>query len=473
MEETKQPQPKKDLHTFSLFAMMFVSCVGGAYGTEPIIASIGPLLGIILMFILPYIVQFPMTLITSEISLALPSNSGYIMWFASSFGQFSQFATSFITVLSLIATCLDCAVYPTLFLSYLQQKFPIHGLYEFAIKSLLIICASLINFIGIRSVGLVSIFIFIMVIIPFILFSFSSIPFLNWTSLTTILPFNYIDLSLFFSVTFWNMNGVENSANVVEEIKSPAKSLPLALFFLVLATSLSTTIPLAAGSGIDERWPNWKEGSFIHVSSLLPIPFWGSTLSWCLFIGALLTSSGLLLNGICFTSRRFQGIANMTQNSTIQSVLGRINSMFGTPDTSIVLTCIITLLFANSLSFIELVGVSSALSAFFILGNYLCFFELRRRYPTLERPFKTGPTVLTFLISLPSILYCLLTLFFSVCMDESTMIVSLSLIVLALVLGLAFVLIAKTQIQPHPYVSKLLKQTHTTGAPYEVLVHDE
>ncbi|ELP90661.1 amino acid transporter, putative [Entamoeba invadens IP1] len=454
MGETSETiHPKRALGVVSLLSMMYVSCVGGAYGTEQIISSVGPLIGIIMLYFLPFFVQFPMCLFTAEISLSLPSNAGYITWFASGFGEFSHFITPFITLLSLISTCLDCAVYPTLFVSYLLQKATIAIPYQYLIKLFLIVLSALINFIGIRSVGIVSIVIITMMLVPFTLFFFTAIPQIDWNAVSTYLPFEHANLPMFFSVVFWNLNGVENAANVVEEVKNPKRTIPLSLFFLVVLTSLTTATPLMAAVGIDQRWPIWKEGSFIYVSELLEAGVWGKIVSWMLFVGALMTSSGLLLNGMCFTARRFQGIANLNVSESLKTWFGRNNAYFGTPDTCILLTTFITMIFVFTTTFSQMVGVSSALSAFFLIGDFITFFELRRRYPNLERPFYAGPTWLLAFICAPSFLFCVLTLYFGIATDLITVIVALSLILGSFVLALIFALLVKKPLEPHPYVA--------------------
>ncbi|EDR24328.1 amino acid transporter, putative [Entamoeba dispar SAW760] len=466
--------PKRELGVISLLAMMYVSCIGGAYGTEPIISSIGPMCGIILMYLLPFFVQFPMCLFTAEMSLSIPSNAGYITWYSSAYGSFGQFITPFVTCLSLFSTCLDCAVYPTLFVSYVSQKFITPNGYQYLMKISIILFGSFINFIGVKCVGVVSIMIIVMVILPFILFIFTAIPFMNWRNLSTYLPYNHIDFSTFFSVIFWNLNGVENAANVIEEVKNPTRNIPLSLFLLVVLTSFSTATPLMAGVGLDYQWPNWKEGSFIHVSELLQAGVWGKIVSWLLFIGALLTSTGLLLNGMCFTARRLQGIANLGINDFIKKLFGRNNKYFGTPDTSILLTMIITIGFAFTTTFNQLVGVSSALSALFLIGDFITFFVLRIRFPYLDRPFKAGPTWLMILLSSPSILFCLFTVFYGITTDLTTVIVALTMILCSFIVSFFFALFSSKQIVPHQNIINYLKNGYKPLPRHkEVIVIDE
>lgn len=50
-------KPKQCLGAVKLFAILFVGCIGGAYGVEDVVGSVGPLLAILFIATLPWILQ--------------------------------------------------------------------------------------------------------------------------------------------------------------------------------------------------------------------------------------------------------------------------------------------------------------------------------------------------------------------------------------------------------------------------------
>ncbi len=66
----------------------------------------------------------PEALVTAELGTTFPENSGYVAWVTAAFGPFWGFLEGF---LSWVSGVTDNAVYPVLFLSYLQAAVPVLG----------------------------------------------------------------------------------------------------------------------------------------------------------------------------------------------------------------------------------------------------------------------------------------------------------------------------------------------------------
>ena len=67
-------------------SIIFFNVSGGPNGTEEIISSGGPLLGIGLLLLLGILFSVPQALMTAELSSAFPRNGGYSVWVTEAFG---------------------------------------------------------------------------------------------------------------------------------------------------------------------------------------------------------------------------------------------------------------------------------------------------------------------------------------------------------------------------------------------------
>ena len=84
------PTALKEKHVgfFPLLAIIWCCVVGGPYGLEDAILAGGVTWVCILLLILPWILNLPIGLLTSELASAMPQNGGYIIWVARAFGNF-------------------------------------------------------------------------------------------------------------------------------------------------------------------------------------------------------------------------------------------------------------------------------------------------------------------------------------------------------------------------------------------------
>jgi hypothetical protein len=60
--------------------LIYFTAAGGAYGSESVISSVGPLPMIIGYAIFPFIWSVPIGLATCELGTAWPENGGIVVW---------------------------------------------------------------------------------------------------------------------------------------------------------------------------------------------------------------------------------------------------------------------------------------------------------------------------------------------------------------------------------------------------------
>src|SRR5437764_4196337 len=152
--------------TLSLVFILFFCTSGGPYTTETLIATVGPGLGLLILFLVPLIWSLPEVLIVGELASMLPEEGGYYRWVDRAFGDFWAFQNGWLTWLY---SLVDMAIYPVLFMQYLGYFFPgVTGPAKYAIMLAVIWVPTAINLRGALPVGRVSIVAGLFIIIGFL-----------------------------------------------------------------------------------------------------------------------------------------------------------------------------------------------------------------------------------------------------------------------------------------------------------------
>ena len=106
---------------FPLIGITYCMVAGGPYGLEDLVHNAGYRNAVLLLLITPVLWAFPVTLMVSELSAALPEEGGYYVWVRRAMGPFWGFQEAW---LSFAASIFDMAIYPTLFITYLFRLWP-------------------------------------------------------------------------------------------------------------------------------------------------------------------------------------------------------------------------------------------------------------------------------------------------------------------------------------------------------------
>lgn len=111
-----QPAPRP-LGSAQLMSLAFFAVSGSAYGIEESVSVGGPFLTILALSLTPLLWSYPMAMVVSELSTALPHSGGYIVWVNTAFGPLVSLLNGMSNVL---CNTMDCALYPLLLTDYLQ-----------------------------------------------------------------------------------------------------------------------------------------------------------------------------------------------------------------------------------------------------------------------------------------------------------------------------------------------------------------
>lgn len=115
-----------------MFVIYFLVC-GGAYGSEDLGSTLPPLYSLLGILLVPWLFGFPLAMLTAELATALPDPEGFMLWTNSTFDTWRYIdlieawgsAASFVVGWNIMAiVMIDQALYPILFLSYLESLVP-------------------------------------------------------------------------------------------------------------------------------------------------------------------------------------------------------------------------------------------------------------------------------------------------------------------------------------------------------------
>lgn len=374
------------LNSLALFGILFANCIGGGYGFEDGIGSAGPLITLIVCIILPWMWSFPTGLAVAELSTAVPSNSGVLMWANASLPPFLSFLCILATI---FITFIGNATYPNLTSEYVAQLYPALTRWQEAlVRMAVVVICCVLNLIGVEIVGSSCIVMCAICILPFSLLTIIQLFGHGFNKAVLYVDVKNVDWAAFFSIISWNYANIENAGAVVEEVKDPQRNMPRAMIYLMIGSYVGYVMPMLAGvsaMGVGQDYSQWEAGHWPEVANKIA----GAWLKYMLFAGALLSGVGFTITSMCCTSRLLAGMGTMQMfPKRVSRIIGYYHPRLGTPMVAIVINAVVTLVFSVSMNFESVVALCQSLYCLRLLVIYVAVVKLRIQYPKLPRPFR-------------------------------------------------------------------------------------
>ena len=311
----------------AVVGLVYAAACGGPYGTEDYVASTGPGLLLLLLFLAPWLWGVPVAFATAELSALMPTEGGYYRWTRTILGNFWGFQAG---ALSLISSFLDNALYPVLFARALPLWFP--DVFDTALTRWLaavgfIAVLTALNLRGIRLVGSTAVALNMFLIAPLVwlmvaaAFNVRHNPFVPF-ALPGTRPLEGLGAGL--SLAIWFYSGYTEVSTVGEEICHPARTVPLALLIVTPLVVLSYVLPTIAGLAVDNGWQSWVAGQFTVIGERLG----GRLLGHWLFLASVASFTVIFMSYLLLWSRLGWALA---ADHTLPSVLTRLHPRYGTP----------------------------------------------------------------------------------------------------------------------------------------------
>ena len=368
-----------------LIAATFFMVSGGPYGIEDILGA-GYLKGLIILVALPILWSLPTALMIGELASALPEEGGFYVWVRRAMGPFWGYQEAW---LSLAASIFDMAIYPTLFVLYLGRLFPswTAGWHGAAWELALIALCCVWNLLGAPAVGDGSVALAVLLLSPFAVLIGAAFwhgahlpahisAFHNRTqsggegSLTTAIL-----------VGMWNYMGWDNASTVAREVDSPRRNYPRAMLASAAVVAVTYIVPLAAAAWAGVPADSFSTGSWADVARTLVGPWLGIAL----VVGGTLTAVGMF-NALMMSYARLPMV--LAEDGMLPSALARRNGR-DVPWIA-VLTCAVAWALALRFSFERLISIDLILYGSSLILEFVALIVLRRREPSLARPFRVG-----------------------------------------------------------------------------------
>jgi len=356
---------------------MFSYTTGGPFGLEDMVTTSGPGMTLIYLLVLPFFWCILVSLVSAELTTAMPVEGGFYRWTRAAFGGFWGFLAGW---WNWSASFLLGGAYAVLFTDYL---FPgITGWKHYLVSVALIAVITWINVRGIQMVGKVAtaleIFIFVpvMTMIVMALMKWHHNPFVPLT------PPHQPTFKIFgvgLALGLWLYSGYEQLSTVAEEVEDPQRAYPRALALVVPLSIAAYFLPTFAGLGSAGEWQKWHTGFFSDAAKMIGGPWLGTWMTLAAMVGNV-----ALLNSTVLTTTRMPFA--MAEDGYLPSALTRKHSRYGTPWLAIVASAIIYALLAwQSLG--QLISVYIWLRSATTVLTVLSAWKLRRTRPEMPRAF--------------------------------------------------------------------------------------
>ncbi len=365
---------------FYLVFVMFSYTTGGPFGLEDMVTTSGPGMTLIYLLVLPFFWCIPVSLVSAELTTAMPVEGGFYRWTRAAFGDFWGFLAGW---WNWSASFLLGSAYAVLFTDYLVYYFPgLTGWKHYLVSIALIAVISWINVRGIQMVGQVAtaleIFIFIPVatMIVMAVMHWHHNPFHPW------IPPNQPTFKIFgvgLALGLWLYSGYEQVSSVAEEVQNPQKTYPRALALVVPLSIAAYFLPTLAGLGSAGNWQDWRTGFFSDAAKIIGGRWLGTWMAL-----AATVCNVALLNSTMLTATRMP--STMAEDGYLPTSLTRKHRSYGTPWLAIVASAGIYALLAWQ-SLTQLISVYNWLRVATTVLTVLSAWRLRQSSPDLPRAF--------------------------------------------------------------------------------------
>jgi amino acid transporter len=377
------PALRRELGLLPLVAVVFFNVSGGPYGIEDAVPSFGPGLTLLLLVLTPVLYSLPVSLAMAELASALPDEGGYVTWVRRAFGPFWGFQVGWWSWLN---SFVDVAVYPALFVEYLQFWWPdLSGAARWTLALCFIWILTALNIAGVRLVAWSALALAVCALVPVALFTAlaagraAHVP---WLPLTVGGSSLVSGVGLGLAVVMWNYSGWDTPSTCLGEMRGPAENYRRAMLWALPLIALAYVLPVGAGLAATDDWTGWHTGSLPMLAAEVAGPWLGALV----MAGALVSSAGLFMS-LLLTNSRLPFV--LAQQGQMPRAVATVHRRFGTPWVAVVVSSVCYSICA-AWSFAELVVVNVWLYSISLLVELAAFVALRLREPTLPRPRRVG-----------------------------------------------------------------------------------
>lgn len=378
---------RRKLGILSVALITYFNVSGGPWGSEPVISSCGPLIGILAVIIFPWIWCLPLALTFAELFTAFPTDGSFCMWVGVAFGRPMGFQVGF---WSWVSGVIDNAIYPCLIVDTIralyigdldQETASSMSMERFLARAVFAVLFMLPCLSSIKIVGHTLLAMGVMIFMPFAVMIGFALPLVN--------PANWLvirkdrDWTRLLSTLYWNYSGFDAAGAYAGEIQNPKTTYPKAMVLTVVMIAFTYIIPFFAVTGADKpHYTSWDDGSY----SLIAKHVGGTWLCIWVLISSLFGNLGLYVAEMAKDG--FQ-LAGMSDSGLAPPFFAQRDPDTGVPRRAIFLSFAI-IVFMGLFDFDTILGVDNFLSALASLVEMCAAVRMRFSHPEIDRPYKVN-----------------------------------------------------------------------------------
>jgi amino acid transporter len=359
---------------------MYSYTTGGPFGLEDTITTSGPGLTLIYLLLVPFFWCIPVSLVSAELTGAMPVEGGFYRWTRAAYGDFWGFLAGW---WNWSASFLLGGVYAVLFTDYIRFWFPqIIGWKHYLVSLALIAIIAYLNVRGIQLVGKLATALELFILLP--VAGLIVLGFAKWQH-NPFLPLMPPHKPLFqvfgvgLALVLWGYSGYEQLSTVAEEVENPQRTYPRALALVVPLSMATYILPTVASLGALGNWQDWHTGYLSDAARLVG----GPQLGFLMTLAAMVTNVALLNSTVLTTTRMPAAMAN---DGYLPAKLTSLHPRYGTPWIAIIVSAIIYALLAFQ-TLAGLITIYVWLRSATTLLTVLSAWGMRRKHPALPRSF--------------------------------------------------------------------------------------
>lgn len=381
----KQNRIRK-LTLLQLVTATYFMVAGGPFGLEELVGRAGYAGALLILMITPVIWSFPMALMVSELSSALPEEGGFYAWVRRALGRFWGFQEAW---LSMTGSLFEMALYPVLFAGYLGRLFPELGQGPWPVGlglGMMAVCVGW-NLLGARAVGEGSVWLSVALLGPFVVLTALLCTHRSADAAAGALasPLAPGDILGGILLAMWNYMGWDNVSTVAGEVQRPQRTYPRAMAIAVAAVAVSYLVPVGAAALAGVGSAVWVTGGWVDVGRI----YGGEALALAISIAGMIGAVGTF-NALMMSFSRIPMV--MAQDGLLPAMFAKRLPHSGAPWVALVVCAVFWALLVP-LGFVSLVIVDVLLTGLSILLEFVALVVLRVKEPHLERPYQVPGNV--------------------------------------------------------------------------------
>ena len=351
---------KRELNLLGVFCIASGAMISSGLFILPGLAyaKAGP--AVIICYLLAGLLSLPGMLSIAEMTTAMPKAGGDCFTIIRSMGPAVGTAAGLLSWFSLAMKSAFALVGMSVF-TVLITDLDIH-----LTAVLFCLVFMVINLVGIKEAGRAQLVLVLGLFALMLLYIALGLPQVKITRFEPFAPHGLTAVFFTTGFVFVSYAGLLKIASVAEEIRNPARNIPLGMVLSLLVVSIFYTLMILVTAGVLE--PDTLQKSLTPISDGAAV-FMGQAGRIALAVAAILAFLSTANAGIMTAAR---SLVPLSADGLLPPFVGRINQRFGTPHNSLILTGV----FVIAALFLNLEILVEAASVVLILTNILACVSL-------------------------------------------------------------------------------------------------